>query len=199
MAAPTSVYDPISELFVANFERPPNLEEVNLRALTPFQRALLVIDGTVTKFIEAVTMEQVEVQLIDQATQRLKTEHRLLEVLSQTPVINRRVLLLGKYSRTLHAYASSVVVPERAIPDFNKKLEIPGESLGRMLLESRMEQYRELLWCGRERLADPPDAIKEHAGKSFLSRTYRISTEKRPVMLINEKFPLETSPTPFHH
>jgi len=195
----TSAYDPISELFVGNFERPANLEEINLRALTPFQRALLVIDGTVTKFIEAVTMEPVEVQLIDQATQRLKSEHRLLEILSQTPVINRRVLLLGKYSRTLHAYASSVVVPERAIPDFNKKLEIPGESLGRMLLESRMEQYRELLWCGRERLADPPDAIKEYGGKNFLSRTYRISTGKRPVMLINEKFPLETSPTPFHH
>jgi len=195
----TSAYDPISELFVGNFERPAGLEEINLRALTPFQRALLVIDGTVTKFIEAVTMEPVEVQLIDQATQRLKSEHRLLEVLSQTPVINRRVLLLGKYSRTLHAYASSVVVPERAIPDFNKKLEIPGESLGRMLLESRMEQYRELLWCGRERLADPPDAIKEYGGKNFLSRTYRISTGKQPVMLINEKFPLETSPTPFHH
>ena len=198
MAAP-SVYDPISDLFVGNFERPANLEEINLRALSPFQRALLVIDGTVTKFIEAVTMEQVEVQLIDQATQKLKSEHRLLEVLSQTPVINRRVLLVGKYSRTLHAYASSVVVPERAIPDFNKKLEIPGESLGRMLLESRMEQYRELLWCGRERLVDPPEAIKEHEGKSFLSRTYRISTGKRPVMLINEKFPLEASPIPLHH
>lgn len=198
MVAP-SAYDPISELFVGNFERPANLEEINLRALTPFQRALLVIDGTVTKFIEAVTMEPVDVQLVDQATQRLKSEHRLLEVLSQTPVINRRVLLLGKYSRTLHAYASSVVVPERAIPDFNKKLEIPGESLGRMLLESRMEQYRELLWCGRERLADPPDAIKEYRDKNFLSRTYRISTGKRPVMLINEKFPLETSSIPLHH
>lgn len=197
--AVTSAYDPISELFVGNFDRPPDLEDVNLRALTPFQRALLVIDGTVTKFIEAVTMEQVEIELIDQATHHLKSEHRLLEVLSNTPVINRRVLLLGKYSRTLHAYASSVVVPERALPDFNKKLEIPGESLGRMLLESRMEQYRELLWCGRERLTDPPDAIKEYRGKSFLSRTYRISTGKRPVMLINEKFPFETSSTPLHH
>ena len=197
--AGSSAYDPISELFVGNFDRPADLEEINLRALSPFQRALLVIDGTVTKFIEAVTMEQVEVELIDQATHYLKTEHRPLEALSDTPVINRRVLLLGKYSRNLYAYASSIVVPERVLPDFKKKLEIPGEGLGRILLESRMEQYRELLWCGREKLTDPPDAISEHKDKSFLSRTYRISTGNQPVMIINEKFPLETSPTPLHH
>jgi hypothetical protein len=48
-------FTPMSDLFVAQFTRPKHLEQINLRSLTPFQRALLVLDGTVTKFIEAYT------------------------------------------------------------------------------------------------------------------------------------------------
>ena len=38
-------FDPLSDLFVAQFAKPAQLGGVNLRALTPFHRALLVIDG----------------------------------------------------------------------------------------------------------------------------------------------------------
>ena len=44
------VFDPGSDLFVAQFDRPADLQPVNMRALSPFHRALLVIDGTVTNF-----------------------------------------------------------------------------------------------------------------------------------------------------
>ncbi len=45
----------------AQASRPPELDELDLRTLTPFQRALLVLDGTVTKFIEAYTMEPLDI------------------------------------------------------------------------------------------------------------------------------------------
>jgi hypothetical protein len=54
-------FNPLKDLFAAQSSKPETLREVNLRALSPFQRALLVIDGTVTKFIEAYTMEPVEI------------------------------------------------------------------------------------------------------------------------------------------
>jgi len=195
----TDLFDPISELFVANFERPGYLEEINLRALTPFQRALLVIDGTVTKFIEAFTMEPVEIILLDQVKQNLTTEHRLLKASKGTVVIARQVLLQGKYSNTFYAYASSLIVPDRLRITEKKKLEVPGEGLGRILLESQMEQYRELLWFGKEYTTELPEAISHFTNNGFLSRTYRISSGRQPIMLINEKFPCLDNLIPFHH
>ena len=51
----------MKDLFVAQFAKPSDLEEMNLSQLTPFQRALLTIDGTVTQLIEAYTFSPVEV------------------------------------------------------------------------------------------------------------------------------------------
>ena len=56
----------MKDLFVAQFAKPSDLEEINLSQLTPFQRALLVTDGTVTQFIEAYTLSTVEVVLLHQ-------------------------------------------------------------------------------------------------------------------------------------
>lgn len=40
----------MKDLFVAQAEKPEELAEVNLTRLTPRQRALLITDGTVTRF-----------------------------------------------------------------------------------------------------------------------------------------------------
>ena len=58
---------------------PAGVSGVNLRALTPFQRALLVIDGTVTKFIEAYVMEPVKVRILGNDWHRLSAGHTWLE------------------------------------------------------------------------------------------------------------------------
>ena len=51
MVAAREMYvDPLEELFIAQFARPAELRPVNLRAISPNQRALLSIDGTVTTF-----------------------------------------------------------------------------------------------------------------------------------------------------
>ncbi len=44
-------FSPLNELLTAQAAKPAGLSAVNLRVLSPFQRSLLVIDGTVTKFI----------------------------------------------------------------------------------------------------------------------------------------------------
>src|SRR3970040_1519025 len=110
-------FDPLSDLFVAQFAKPPDLGIVNLRALTPFQRALLVIDGTVTKFIEAYTMEPVTVRIISHEQRRLSADHTWLEAEAGTTVLARDVVLEGKYSGVLHAHALSLVLPERLPAD----------------------------------------------------------------------------------
>lgn len=191
-------FDPMRELFVAQGSRPAELAAVNLRTLSPFHRALLVIDGTVTKFIEAYTMEPVDVLHLGQEVRPLPTDDTWLETPRGTEVLARQVLLRAKYSRSVYAFAVSLIVPERLPDDIRRGLEIDGEGLGRLLLGSRAETYREVLWYGRERSAELPDGVRDLQGSDFLSRTYRIISHEKPIMLINEKFLLNTEPMPAH-
>ena len=182
-------FDPLSALFVAQAAKPHEIHEINLRTLNPLQRALLVIDGTVTKFIEAYTMEPVEIRRLAQKTLPLTADHVWLEAPKGTPVVARQVLLQGKYSHTLYAFAVSLIVPDRLPNNIKQELEIDGEGLGQILANSRMESYRDILWYGKEISKGLPDVISHMEGKEFISRTYRIINGGKPIMVINEKFP----------
>jgi chorismate-pyruvate lyase len=187
----TELFDPLNDLFVAQFARPAGLSSVNLRALTPFQRALLVIDGTVTKFIEASVMEPVTVRIIGQDWRRLSAGHNWLEADEGMTVIAREVVLEGQHSGALYAHALSLIVPDRLPQAAQEQLTDNPGGLGRILLESRLESRREVLWYGREMSQNLPEAIRSRMPGGCLTRTYRIITGGRPVMLIHERFPLE--------
>ena len=191
-------FDPLSDLFVAQFAKPEQLGEVNLRALPPFQRALLVIDGTVTKFIETYTLEPIDIVRLGQATRPLSSDHAWLDAPKGTTVVARQVILRGRYNDVLYAYALSLIVPDR-LPDAMKQgLEVDGEGLGRMILGGQMETRREVLWYGREHARGLPGAIQHLTNAEFVSRTYRVIAGGQPLMLINEKFPVDADRVPVH-
>jgi chorismate-pyruvate lyase len=185
-------FNPMSDLFMAQFEKPAQLGDINLRVLSPFQRALLVIDGTVTKFIEAYTMEPIEIIRLAQSTQPMSMDNIWLDTSKGTDVIVRQVILRGEYSGTLYAYAVSLIVPNRLPDKIKRGLEIDGEGLGRILLGGRMETRRDVLWYGREKLKKLPETIQHLTDGEFISRTYRIFAGGQPIMLINERFPVNT-------
>ena len=185
-----NLFDPLEDLFVAQAAKPLQFGEINLRALPPFHRALLVIDGTVTKFIEAYTMDPIEVVRISQEERNLTVDNDWLEANGGTKVIVREVFLRGKYSYRLYAYATSLILPERVPENFRQGLEADPGGIGRILLSNRLETYREVLWYGKERPEHLPDEIKHFENDEFVSRTYRIIAAHHPLMLINEKFPL---------
>ncbi len=185
-------FDPMSDLVMAQFEKPAQLGDINLRVLSPFQRALLVIDGTVTKFIEAYTMEPIEIIRLAQSTQPMSIDNIWLDTSKGTDVIVRQVILRGEYSGTLYAYAVSLIVPNRVPDKIKGGLEIDGEGLGRILLGGQMETRRDVLWYGREKLKELPETIQHLTDGEFISRTYRIFAGGQPIMLINERFPVNT-------
>ena len=182
-------FDPFADLILMQREKPRSLRSVNLHTLSPFQRALLSLDGTVTKFIEAYRLEPIEITRLRQHEQPLHDDHHWLEASAGTRVLAREVLLRGKYSATVYAYAVSLLIldrlPERVIQD----LDVEPAGLGRILLNSQLENRRDILWYGRECVETLPDPIAAETGQDFLSRTYRIVVGDRPIMLINEKFP----------
>ena len=191
-------FDPMSDLFVAQSSKPPHVSEINLRTLTSFQRSLLVIDGTVTKFIEAYTMEPVEIVRLGQSDRTLPEDHEWLEAPGGTAVMARQVMLQGKYSHIFHAYATSLIVPDRLGIEIKTGLDIDGGGIGRILLESRVETYREVLWYGKEHTEELDKIINNLNQHDFISRAYRIIANGKPIMLINEKFPLNNDWIPSH-
>lgn len=193
-----AAFDPADGLFVAQFDRPSDLEPVNLRALSPMQRALMVIDGTVTKFLEAYCMEPIEVTTLGQAEQTLEVAQEWLEVKAGRDVLARHVTLTGGYSGDLYAYAISLTNPAAIPRDIRAAMEIQGGSVGRILLSSRVEQRREVLWYGKESAEGLPETLRHRYGGDLLSRAYRIMMGGRPVIMIIEKFPFRADSAPDH-
>ena len=181
-------------LFVAQDDKPATLKEINLARLTPFQRGLLVTDGTVTRFIEAYTFMSVAVVLLQQTKQTLITEHTWLELSAGEEVISRRVALQSQLQDEplpiIHTYADSLIVSKRLPKSLLAGLESDKQGLGGLLRRSGLETRRELLWCGIETLTELPPEIEHLEGEPFISRTYRLFANQEPLILINEKFPL---------
>lgn len=184
-----SHFDPFADLLSAQASCPQDLLTIDLRILTPFQRTLLSIDGTVTKFIEAYQLEPVESLLLTQQSQPLQADHPWLGLPAGEEVITRQVLLRGRYSSTVYAYAVSLLAPQRLPAELLRNLAIEPAGIGRVLLNSQIENRREILWYGREYLPQLPETVSRYTGNEFISRTYRIMIHGQPVMLISEKFP----------
>ena len=184
----------MKSLFVAQDKKPTTLREINFARLTPFQRGLIVTDGTVTQFIEAYTFAPVEVVLLRQETQSLSSDHEWLQLSAGEEIISRQVTLQThretESPAILHTYADSLIALKRLPKFILDGLESNKQGLGRLLQRSGLETRRELLWCGIETLTDLPTAIAHLKGESFISRAYLVYTNQEPLMLINEKFPL---------
>ena len=184
----------MESLFVAQNEKPATLKEINFARLTPFQRGLIVTDGTVTQFIEAYTFAPVEVVLLQQKKQTLFTENRWLKLPAGEEVISRQITLQTRCetesSAIIRTWADSLIALKRLPKSILEGLESNKQGLGRLLQDSGLETRRELLWCGIETLKDLPLAIAHLEGNTFISRAYLVFANQEPLMLINEKFPL---------
>lgn len=192
-------FDPAARLFLAQDRRLANLAGVTPAELSPLQRALLVIDGTVTSFLSAWAMEPIIVRLLGQRSSIMPGAGRLagaqplaadwLDVPAGTPVMERAVLLLGADSQRLFAFAESVICIDRLPAALRTGLESADLSLGQLLLMPGFESRREGLWYGRERPAVLPPAVAALTSPDFLTRTYRVSAASQPLMVITERFP----------
>lgn len=191
----TFVNKSVKKIFVAQADRPAVLNDISLARLTPFHRALLVTDGIVTRFIEAYKLSPVQVVLLYQARRTLHNEHIWLELPIGGNIIAREVVLQtpSKENQTpkIHAYAVSQIVHERLPETVVEGLEAGIDGLGMLLQNSQLETRRDLLWWGIERATGLPSSLAHFEGKPFLSRTYRIVANEKPLMLITEKFPLD--------
>jgi len=183
-------FDPSQGVFVAQDHRPVMLRDVNLHFLSPFLRALLVIDGTVTKFLEAWAMEAIVITRLNQVTYDLDEDHRWLETCAGDRIIKRQVMLVGRDTGRLYTFAESFIVSDRLSAPMQEGLDQDPGGLGKILLDSEMETRRQGLWYGQEQFENLPEPVAALWDGDFLTRTYRVIAGAKPLMLITERFPI---------
>jgi chorismate-pyruvate lyase len=162
--------------FVAQHERPAGEEELDIAALSPRHRCLLVTDGTVTNQLHAWTLEPTRTVCLERRTREpTALERRWLAAEPGLTGIARRVEIRGAWSGSAFLAAWSFLLPARLPEGFVDSLQQEEGSIGTALLRGSIEHRRELLWCVRGRAA-------------VASRTYRVYVRGVPALLIGEDF-----------
>jgi len=161
-------------------------------ALTRFQRMLMGADGTVTHILEAYADEPIDVVKLHQGVEGSDQRDTELRLAPDDEVLRRRVLLRGRRSHRPLLYAEAVVALARVDPSFLDGLIGTDKPIGVLLAEHRTETFREVLIVDRE----PAGPCGTHFGieptADLLFRTYRIVADRRPILLITEKFPADS-------
>jgi chorismate-pyruvate lyase len=162
---------------------------VDPRRLSSFQRILLTMDGTVTEILEAQVWESIRIVKLFQKF--LETDRAIpyLEIEPLAQVLVRKVILRGKWSHQNYIYAESILVPERLPESLRDGLLNTKKPIGQLMLEARTETFREILSCGLEAAGELGDYFDIEPAANLVSRTYRVIAERKPIMLITEKFP----------
>ncbi|GAB4379779.1 MAG: chorismate pyruvate-lyase family protein [Elainellaceae cyanobacterium] len=157
--------------------------------LSTFQRILLTTDGTVTDILEAYLFEQIRIVKLSEKLVLLGQDIPAMDLKEGTEVIARKVLLQGKISRRNFVYAESIVVPERLDENFRQALLETKTPIGKLWFEQKVETFKEILDSSKERAEDLSQFFSIEPSDRLLSRTYRVVTNRKSVMMITEKFP----------
>ncbi len=161
----------------------------SVEELSSFQQVLVRTTGMVTTLLEAFSGEDVRVAKLDQGYVEWDGHDPRLELEAGRRVLRRTVLLQGADSGRTFLYADSLMVPERLDQPVVEGLLGTDTPVGTLLLENRVETFREVLSVGREPAGSCARYFAVEADTEMIWRTYRVCARQRPIMLITEKFP----------
>ncbi len=181
--------NPSNNLLRIDLQKSLKRSPINPKELTPFQRILLTTDGMVTEILEAYLWERMNVIKLFQDYFLLDHDIPSLEAKKGCSVLQRKIVLRGKISQKNHIYAESIIVPDRLVENIRDGLLNSNKPIGLLILENRLETFREILDCGKEEAHELADCFNIKKGDLLIFRTYRVLANRLPIMLITEKFP----------
>ncbi|GAA6621090.1 chorismate--pyruvate lyase family protein [Scytonema sp. NUACC26] len=173
----------------------PDLQEslaqshIDPSKLSKFQRVILTTDGTLTEILEAYLLEKIQIVKLSEEVVAIAQDIEPLDITAGCETISRKILLQGKISRRNWIYAESIIVPERLDEFFRERLLKTQEPIGRLWLEHKVETFKEIIDSGREPSGDLSHYFKIKREDKLFSRTYRVFSNRKPIMMITEKFP----------
>ena len=189
MNEPNASADEHHEMLRIDLQESLHHSTLDPNRLSAFQRILLTTDGTVTEILEAQFFEAICIVKLDQDVHQSTAPIASLDLLASVPIMSRKVLLQGEQTGKNYIYAESILVPDRLEATVREDLLSTRKPIGQLMIETRMETYREILACRLE----PTGEIGKHfccpGDAKMICRTYRVFANQRPIMLITEKFP----------
>jgi chorismate-pyruvate lyase len=177
-----------NNLLRVDLQQSLNRSPINPKDLTSFQRILLTTDGMVTEMLEAYLWERIKVVKLFQDYFCLEHDIPSLEIEKGCKIIQRKILLRGRLSQKNHIYADSIIIPDRLDDKMRDGLLNSNKPIGLLILEDRLETFREILDCGKEQAQDLDIYFNIKRNDFLIFRTYRVLANRLPIMLITEKF-----------
>jgi chorismate-pyruvate lyase len=161
-------------------------------SLKELHRIILTTDGTVTDILEAYYRERMDVVPVRQVTVAANTltpDHQRALRTDAGDVLEREIMLRGEISESCHIYAHSFIALDRLPEPVLAGLLERKKPIGHLLFEHRVATFKEIIDCHREPAAALAKLFAISDRAPMLSRTYVLSIEDKPMMLITEKFP----------
>jgi len=162
---------------------------IDLAALSPLQQILLTTDGTVTEILEAYAGEAMQVVKLEQAVLEDAEPVAWLDAEHGGEILKRHILLQGSDSRRNFLYAESRIAVAHLDERVRRGLMESDKPIGLLLLEFRIETFKEILDCGRRSAGALAGHFTVDPEQALVFRTYRMISGGRPLMLITEMFP----------
>jgi chorismate-pyruvate lyase len=162
---------------------------IDASRLKEFQRIILTTDGTVTDILEAYCREPMRIVILSQGRMKVSERMPTLALEAGHEVLSREILLEGEISGTSFLYAHSLIVFDRLSTELQDGLLLKQKSIGHLILEYRVETFKEITSCSREPSKALASRFRLHEAAPLLSRTYTLSTRAQPIMQITEKIP----------
>jgi chorismate-pyruvate lyase len=166
-----------------------NHDAMDMEALPPFLRTLLVTDGTVTKSLEAFFWENVKVEQRGQEQCWLTQDLPSINAKIGDYALKRDVLLRGCSSNDVYAYATSYLLTDLLDEKVKKELIEGKIGIGELLREIGLETYREVVDFGREVYQTNQKDSEKPEFVEAIYRTYVINIGGKPAIQITERFP----------
>ncbi|EDN69666.1 conserved hypothetical protein [Beggiatoa sp. PS] len=163
--------------------------QIDPSSLSPFQKILLIADGTLTNILEVFLNEPIGVVKLSEEVVSIPADIPPLEIKVGTEVMERQILLCGKTSQRNWLYADSIIVLERVEDKFREKLIKSHTPIGKLWREHKTETFKEIVTYALEPAGGLSDFFDIKREDKLLSRTYRVFSNRKPVMMITEKFP----------
>ena len=153
---------------------------IDLSELSAWMRILLVTDGTVTKTLEAMFWEPIQIELVRQDYVSAPDGSELLE---------RDVTLIGVNSGTEYAFARSYLNTALMPSELVAALKSGERGIGWLLRQMSTEQYRDIVEIGYSKSLAAMDIPQGYEQAIF--RTYCINVGGQRLMQISEHFPVD--------
>ena len=164
----------------------------DIAALPAFLRTLLVMDGTVTKSLEAYFWEPVDVVKSRQFEASIDAPPRppVALLASGATRLVREVSLVGRHSGRRFACARSWLALDALPAPLATGIREGQIGIGELLREQGVETYRQIVALNVLG-AHHDDPLLGDDGAVWVARAYRIRVAGVPAILVSEFFPLE--------